>query len=157
MKTNHQVIVIHHHSSLIHLHFGKTHSHTRHHNKYKYTILPSFYLFKVACTNWKRVLLYLTYRDKNENSKLYQKLSKYNITDVESIPAKLVHESGLFENLGKVDDVQERLKILNEYTKFIMVRHPFDRLLSAYRNKLQGNTDSALYFQVRKMNDSQLV
>lgn len=45
--------------------------------------------------------------------------------------------------------VDEQERVLGEYTKFIVVRHPFERLLSAYRNKLESDQGSALYFHQR--------
>lgn len=71
----------------------------------------------------------------------------YNTSDPLTIPASLVHEP---ESLLRLSDMnsKEAEKCLQDYMKFIMVRHPFERLLSAYRNKLEGNLPSAKYFQV---------
>ncbi|KAF4527273.1 hypothetical protein B566_EDAN006993, partial [Ephemera danica] len=50
---------------------------------------------------------------------------KTNATDVASIPASLAHSQGMF------------------------MKHPFERLLSAYRNKLEQHYESSKYFQQR--------
>merc|ERR1719264_2366174 len=44
-----------------------------------------------------------------------------------------------------------RKKIYNESVKFIIVRHPFERLVSAYRDKLAGFTRNKHYIDMRKI------
>ena len=77
-----------------------------------YCIVP-----KVACTVWKRILA---------------NLEGYNIT-------KAVHR----ETEGKLKKLStyttgDRRKILKTYKKFMFVREPFERLLSAYRDCFWG-------------------
>ncbi|XP_021193828.1 carbohydrate sulfotransferase 11 [Helicoverpa armigera] len=92
------------------------------------------YVPKVACTNWKRILMILA--------------GKWNDTDVLSITASIAHTPGMFRNLSTVSR-PERDYMLENYHKMVIARNPFERLLSAYRNKLEGDLPSAKYFQDR--------
>lgn len=69
-----------------------------------------------------------------------------NTTNVVSIPASLAHNESSHQRLSDIPTSQLP-PILSTYTLFVMVRHPFERLLSAYRNKLEDNQASAKYFQ----------
>ncbi|CAH0394765.1 unnamed protein product [Bemisia tabaci] len=92
------------------------------------------YVPKVACTNWKRVLMVLS--------------GLSNSSDASAIPADVAHKPGTITRLSDLDPEEAQL-LLDTYTKFIFVRHPFERLLSAYRNKLEQHWLSSKYFQSR--------
>lgn len=92
------------------------------------------YVPKVACTNWRRVMLVLS--------------GKVRVKNVLDIKAGDVH--GRYKRLIPAlsdfskSEIQYRL---DNYFKFMFVREPFERLLSAWRNKFQSNMSSSLYFR----------
>lgn len=92
------------------------------------------YVPKVACTNWKRTLLYLS--------------GNSNVSRPLDIPADFVHRTGVFPKLANFS-IEDATHMLRTYTTFLIVRHPFERLLSAYRNKLEQQYSSSKYFQTR--------
>ncbi|RVE60567.1 hypothetical protein OJAV_G00182290 [Oryzias javanicus] len=79
------------------------------------------YIPKVACTNWKRTLIALN------NSEPYP--------DPMSFEHNWVHHFDRF-NLLTDFPLAERKAKLKHYTKFLFVRDPFVRLISAYRDKM---------------------
>ncbi|XP_012514491.1 PREDICTED: carbohydrate sulfotransferase 13 [Propithecus coquereli] len=89
------------------------------------------YVPKVASTNWKRVLLALSGRAPG---------------DPRAIPAHEAHAPGRLPSLADFGpaDVNRRLR---SYLAFLFVREPFERLASAYRNKLARPWGAA--FQLR--------
>lgn len=90
---------------------------------------------KVACTNWKRILLVLS--------------GRLNTSHPMDISPSLVHSPQYTNYLRtlssySVDEVQHRLE---KYLKFMFVREPLERILSAYLNKFtMGYND---YFRKR--------
>ncbi|OXB64532.1 hypothetical protein ASZ78_012795 [Callipepla squamata] len=88
------------------------------------------YVPKVACTNWKRVMMVLTgqgkYRDPLE------------------IPANEAHVSSNLHTLSEysIPEINHRLR---SYLKFIFVREPLERLVSAYRNKFTRSYNTAFH------------
>ncbi|XP_072173983.1 carbohydrate sulfotransferase 11-like [Diadema setosum] len=93
----------------------------------KYKIMYC-YVQKVACTNWKKVFLVLS--------------GQYNNTD--TIPQFFTNRQGgkMLKSLSDYTESQRRT-ILRDYTKFMFARHPFSRVLSAYRNKLAPDSTFA--------------
>ncbi|XP_051940682.1 carbohydrate sulfotransferase 12-like isoform X1 [Hippocampus zosterae] len=103
------------------------------------------YVPKVACTNWKRVMVVLS-------QSLVSPVSGKPYTDPESVPPDLVHNSTLhltfakfWRHYGSLSRHLMALK-LQHYTKFLFVRDPFVRLISAFRNKF-GRPNEDFYRQ----------
>ncbi|XP_063056376.1 carbohydrate sulfotransferase 12-like [Engraulis encrasicolus] len=88
---------------------------------------------KVACTNWKSVMAVLSQR-------LVDGVAYQNPQDV---PGAKIHNLGLhftFDKFGKRygSFSRDMMNIkLKKYTKFLFVRDPFVRLISAFRNKFE--------------------
>ncbi|XP_029382403.1 carbohydrate sulfotransferase 12-like [Echeneis naucrates] len=78
------------------------------------------YIPKVACTNWKRVFIIL---NKGEP-----------YSDPMSIPDVSVHTDKRLNYLCDLPETEIKVK-LKHYTKFLFVRDPFIRLISAFRDK----------------------
>lgn len=103
------------------------------------------YVPKVACTNWKRVMVVLS-------QSLISPSSGKPYTDPESVPPDLVHNSSIhltfakfWRHYGSLSRHLMALK-LQHYTKFLFVRDPFVRLISAFRNKF-GRPNEDFYKQ----------
>ncbi|XP_061829978.2 carbohydrate sulfotransferase 12 [Nerophis lumbriciformis] len=95
------------------------------------------YVPKVACTNWKRIMIILS------ESLLHDGLPQQ---DPLSISNNQAHDSSMhftfnkfWKRYGKFSRHLMKVK-LKKYTKFLFVRDPFVRLISAYRDKFElGN------------------
>lgn len=74
---------------------------------------------------------------------------KWSENDPLEIPANLTHASSTFQRLSNftMPDIEQRLA---NYDALIVVRHPLERLLSAFRNKLEIRDErGSKYFQTR--------
>ncbi|XP_071942285.1 carbohydrate sulfotransferase 11-like [Antedon mediterranea] len=93
-------------------------SHVMINDKYK---LMFCYIPKIGCTTWKRIFLVLSgFLNSTLDLKPGEVKAAFpNITTLKQLPAK------------------EALEKLNTYTKITFVRHPFSRVLSAFRSKLR--------------------
>lgn len=92
------------------------------------------YVPKVACTNWKRVMIVLS-------ESLLDQGAPY--TDPMDIPREHVHNTSthftfnkFWRRYGKFSRHLMKIK-LKKYTKFLFVRDPFVRLISAFRSKFE--------------------
>ncbi|XP_034944210.1 carbohydrate sulfotransferase 11 [Chelonus insularis] len=93
------------------------------------------YVPKVACTNWKRVLMIASGKWLGDNPL--------------EIPGDITHAAGTFQRLSNFTMLEIERKLAS-YDTLIVVRHPLERLLSAYRNKLESkNEKGSKYFQSR--------
>ncbi|XP_029949519.1 carbohydrate sulfotransferase 12-like [Salarias fasciatus] len=103
------------------------------------------YVPKVACTRWKSVMIILS---QSQISPLTGK----PYTDPKEIPRDVVHNriSHLtFDKFIHIYGSQSRSQMktkLQTYTKFLFVRDPFVRLISAFRDKL-GKPDQYFYMR----------
>ncbi|XP_058486625.1 carbohydrate sulfotransferase 11-like [Solea solea] len=89
------------------------------------------YVPKVACTNWKRVLMVLTSVAGSQRDPL-------------AIPANEAHIPGNLRTLSEYSTSQINQR-LRSYLKFVFVREPFERLVSAYRNKFTRSYNTAFH------------
>ena len=84
---------------------------------------------KVASTNWKRVLLALNLKPSPTDSEINPLFIKGNES----------HVTKAFKTLNQFSNITEVVQKLRTYFKFMFVRHPYERLLSAFRNYKHGN------------------
>ncbi|XP_030067671.1 carbohydrate sulfotransferase 12-like [Microcaecilia unicolor] len=96
------------------------------------------YVPKVACTNWKRVMIVLS-------ESLTDRGIPYK--DPLTIPREHVHNSSshltfnkFWRRYGKFSRHLMKIK-LKKYTTFLFVRDPFVRLISAFRSKFELEND----------------
>ncbi|XP_062974529.1 carbohydrate sulfotransferase 8-like [Elgaria multicarinata webbii] len=75
---------------------------------------------KVGCSNWKKIILLLTL---NMNR------------DASEVDQQTIHTTKLLKRLSSYPSEQQ-IELLNNYTKVMFTRHPLERLVSAYRDKL---------------------
>ncbi|XP_004449162.1 carbohydrate sulfotransferase 13 [Dasypus novemcinctus] len=87
------------------------------------------YVPKVACTNWKRVLLALSGRAHG---------------DPRAIPAPEAHAPGRLPSLADFSPAEINRR-LRAYLAFLFVREPFERLASAYRSKFTRPYNAAFH------------
>lgn len=88
-----------------------------------------YYNTQVASTNLKRLMLILSGSVETDN--------------LSSIPRLNVHEENPMLKLDAFNLTDLVESGVDDFTKFIFVRHPYERLVSAYRDKLAG--DNLLY------------
>lgn len=112
-------------------------------------LLICYLLSQVACTNWKRVFMVLSGGESAfGGGNGTATASAVSADDLSLIPADVVHKPSALDRLSDYP-AGRAAHMLSAYTKFLFVRHPFERLLSAYRNKLERRHDSSRYFQSR--------
>ncbi|XP_071509231.1 carbohydrate sulfotransferase 11-like [Diadema antillarum] len=85
----------------------------------KYRLVYCF-IPKVGCSNWKRILMVLDEQ----------------VDAVDGLTSDEVHIKSHFKFLSSYPP-DEQEKILRTYQKFVFVRHPFERLVSVFRNKFE--------------------
>ncbi|XP_077415621.1 carbohydrate sulfotransferase 12-like [Vanacampus margaritifer] len=97
------------------------------------------YVPKVACSNWKRIMIVLS------ESLLHNGVPQ---RDPMAIPMEVAHADNMhftfnkfWKRYGKFAKHLMKVK-LKKYTKFLFVRDPFLRLISAFRDKFEHRNQS---------------
>ena len=80
---------------------------------------------KVGCTNWKRTMLQLIHPE------------TFGRLPFDQIKGPHGHYGEKGYKYISDWPISDRFKMVKEYYKFVFVRHPLERLLSAYRDKVQ--------------------
>ncbi|KAK7066824.1 hypothetical protein SK128_020849 [Halocaridina rubra] len=103
--------------------FMLSHMHFDHERKAIYCFIP-----KVACTSWKRIWMKITGLVKPDK-------------DLSEIDRYVIHTSipSLTSQKDKLPD------IMANYKKFLFIRHPFSRVLSAFRDKIEHEDPKSGY------------
>ncbi|KAB7497840.1 Carbohydrate sulfotransferase 11, partial [Armadillidium nasatum] len=88
----------------------------------------------IACTPWKKIMMALT--------------GIVTVKEVYSLSSSRVHYySGLKSLISQEYKDLEVREMLETYKKFMIVRHPTERLLSAYKDKFLSNSPDAKVFK----------
>ncbi|XP_022104328.1 carbohydrate sulfotransferase 11-like [Acanthaster planci] len=90
------------------------------------------YVPKVGTTSWKRLVLFLEGKV-NSTDEVGQKKT-HNLTNI------------FIRNLNSFT-LEEVTKVLASYKKFLFVRNPFERILSAYQDKFQNDYPASTVFR----------
>ncbi|KAE8579630.1 hypothetical protein XENTR_v10024121 [Xenopus tropicalis] len=93
------------------------------------------YVPKVACTNWKRVMIVLSESLLDKKGVPYQDPLLIPREDVHNTSSHLTFNK-FWRRYGKFSRHMMKIK-LKKYTKFLFVRDPFVRLISAFRSKFE--------------------
>ncbi|XP_064118389.1 carbohydrate sulfotransferase 11-like [Macrobrachium nipponense] len=83
------------------------------------------YIPKVACTNWKRLWMVLTGLT----------IIKDPVLIPHDLPHEIHHRMMLIKQPISISTLQKKLLT---YSKIIVVRNPYERLISAFRDKFEG-------------------
>ncbi|XP_020649362.3 carbohydrate sulfotransferase 8 isoform X2 [Pogona vitticeps] len=75
---------------------------------------------KVGCSNWKKILVFLTLNMSRDSLEINH---------------SMIHRTNIIRRLNSYPS-EKQAEFLNTYTKVMFSRHPFERLVSAYRDKL---------------------
>ncbi|ELU09446.1 hypothetical protein CAPTEDRAFT_115681, partial [Capitella teleta] len=92
---------------------------------------------KAACSSWRTILAHLSNRTSSFASML-------------NIP---VHNRSFMRSIGIVElntfTMQQRAHIIDTFPKFLVVRNPFERLVSAFREKLEKHNRHTKVFHAK--------
>ncbi|XP_067912898.1 carbohydrate sulfotransferase 12-like [Heterodontus francisci] len=106
------------------------------------------YVPKVACTNWKRIMIVLSASITKQGTPYHDPLE---------IPIDAVHYppnhytlNNFKKRYGEFSKHVMNIK-LKKYTKFLFVREPFVRLISAFRNKFERKDQGFYHAYARRM------